>query len=166
MSDMLRRLSVIPTQKEVGQSIIPFNSALTSTSFAASSNFLKSFVFCARSFRCTVESRWYCTISEAVLSRLGIIEVRSIPEWLVNTCSRSTTRSTHSATLRWLSGTCCHHLDLYLYCQGSSPLGQKLAHPQQHPTSCFDKVYYLSLLQSDRDQPLANIGFWIYWDLC
>lgn len=46
-------------------------------SFVASSSFLKSFVFCARSFRWTVESRWYATMSEAVLSRVETSVVRS-----------------------------------------------------------------------------------------
>jgi hypothetical protein len=38
---------------------LPFNKPLISPSFAESSSFLKSLVFCAKSFRCTVESRWY-----------------------------------------------------------------------------------------------------------
>ena len=57
---------------------VPFSNPLISTSFAASSSFLKSLVFCARSFRCTVESLWYWTISDAVLSRFGIMDVRSM----------------------------------------------------------------------------------------
>lgn len=57
---------------------LPFNNPLNSPSFAASSSFLKSLVFCARSFRWTVESRWYVMISEAVLSSVGTKVVRSI----------------------------------------------------------------------------------------
>lgn len=50
---------------------------LISVSLLASSIFLKSFVFCARSFRWTVESRWKVTISDAVLSRLDTSAVKS-----------------------------------------------------------------------------------------
>ena len=55
-----------------------FNNPLTSTSFDASSNLRKSFVFWARSLRWTAESRWYVIISEAVVSRVGTRDVRSI----------------------------------------------------------------------------------------
>lgn len=37
--------------------IAPLRSPLISVNFVASSNFRKSFVFCANSLRCTVESR-------------------------------------------------------------------------------------------------------------
>lgn len=50
---------------------------MTSVSFAASSSFLNSFVFCASSFRWTVESRWWLAMSDAVLSRLVARLVRS-----------------------------------------------------------------------------------------
>jgi hypothetical protein len=58
-------------------SYVPLSKALISVSLLASSSFLKSFVFCARSFLCTVESRWYATISDAVLSRLETSAVKS-----------------------------------------------------------------------------------------
>ncbi len=63
---------------------LPFNNPLNSPSFAESSSFLKSLVFCARSFRWTVESRWYVMISEAVLSSVGTKVVRSISTMAVS----------------------------------------------------------------------------------
>jgi hypothetical protein len=57
--------------------LLPFSRAFHSVSLAASSSFLKSLVFCARSFLWTVESRWWATISEAVLSRFETSVVKS-----------------------------------------------------------------------------------------
>jgi len=49
-----------------------------SLSLLASSSFLKSFVFCARSFLCVRVSRWCATRSEATVSSCGMSEVRSM----------------------------------------------------------------------------------------
>lgn len=62
----------------VQRDLVPFNRPLISLNFPASSSFRKSFVFWAKSLRCTVESRWYVIISEAVVSRFVTIEVRSM----------------------------------------------------------------------------------------
>jgi hypothetical protein len=59
--------------------VVPLSRPLISDNFPASSSFRKSFVFCAKSFLCTVESRWCATISEAVLSMLEIRVVKSRP---------------------------------------------------------------------------------------
>jgi hypothetical protein len=55
-----------------------FNNALMSLSLLASSSFLKSLVFCARSFLCVSVSRWYATMSEATVSSCGTSVVRSM----------------------------------------------------------------------------------------
>lgn len=88
---------------------LPFKSPLISPSFPESSNFRKSFVFCARSFRCTVESRWYCTISEAVLSRVGIMEVRSISVQKSVDSHGLGAFNTHFSMPISLSEICCRH---------------------------------------------------------
>lgn len=51
-----------------------------SLSLLASSSFLKSFVFCARSFRWVSVSLWCATISEATVSSCGMRAVRSMSE--------------------------------------------------------------------------------------
>ena len=56
----------------------PFSKPLNSVSLDASSSFLKSFVFCAKSFRETNASLWCVTMSEAVLSSSGTSLVRSM----------------------------------------------------------------------------------------
>jgi len=77
MSDMLYQYK--PTITDIPlRRTLPFRRPLISPSFPESSSFLKSFVFCARSLRWTVESLWYWTISDAVLSKVGIRDVRSI----------------------------------------------------------------------------------------
>lgn len=58
---------------------VPLSNPLISPNLVASSNLRKSLVFCARSFLCTVESRWKVTISDAVLSRFETKEVKSRP---------------------------------------------------------------------------------------
>jgi hypothetical protein len=55
-----------------------FKSPLMSFSLLTSSSFLKSFVFCARSFRCVSVSLWCVTISEAAVSSCGMSVVRSM----------------------------------------------------------------------------------------
>jgi hypothetical protein len=55
-----------------------FNSALKSFSLLASSSFLKSLVFCARSFLCVRVSLWCATMSDATESSCGMSVVRSI----------------------------------------------------------------------------------------
>lgn len=49
-----------------------------SLSLLASSSFLKSLVFCARSFLCVSVSRWCATRSEATVSSCGMSVVRSM----------------------------------------------------------------------------------------
>ena len=51
-----------------------------SPSLPVSSSFRKSFVFCAKSFRCTRESRWCETMSAAALSNRGMAFPRSISD--------------------------------------------------------------------------------------
>ena len=55
-----------------------FKSALKSFSLLASSSFLKSLVFCARSFLCVRVSLWCETMSEATVSSWGMSVVRSM----------------------------------------------------------------------------------------
>jgi hypothetical protein len=62
-----------------------FKSALNSFSLLASSSFLKSFVFCARSFLCVRVSLWFATISDATVSSCGISVVRSMSVILLAT---------------------------------------------------------------------------------
>ena len=59
----------------------PLSKPLNSVSLEASSSFLKSFVFCAKSFRETNASLWFVTMSEAVLSSSGTSLVRSMSRW-------------------------------------------------------------------------------------
>ena len=91
---------------------VPFSSPLISESFAESSSLRKSFVFCARSFRCTKESRWCATISEAVVSRDDTRVVRLIAVSKVNdNFMNKIFAITNFSKLLLLSEIYCFHLD-------------------------------------------------------
>jgi hypothetical protein len=92
--------------------IEPFRRPLISPNLAESSSFLKSFVFCARSLRCTVESRWYVTISDAVLSRFVTNDVRSISANVSGNAEHFGLGSIYSSMLILLAETCFHRLGL------------------------------------------------------
>ena len=76
---MLDRLNHVNIRHISSLIFLPLRSPLYSTNFPASSNLRKSLVFCARSLRCTDESLWCATISEAVVSSLETSVDRSMP---------------------------------------------------------------------------------------
>jgi hypothetical protein len=67
--------------------VLHFKSALISLSLLASSSFLKSLVFWARSFLCVSVSLWCATMSEATVSSCGMRVVRSISGAASASCS-------------------------------------------------------------------------------
>jgi hypothetical protein len=92
----------------IGRNVVGlhFKSALMSFSLLASSSFLKSFVFCARSFLCVSVSRWYATMSDATLSSCGTRVVRSMAGAWLACCCPGCADVSYFSTRRWPSGTC------------------------------------------------------------
>jgi hypothetical protein len=98
-----------------------------SLSLLASSSFLKSLVFCARSFLCVSVSLWCATMSDATLSSCGMRVVRSMAgAWLAAWCNGCAEVS-YFSTLLWPSGTCSLRLrrlaprQCALHCPARSP---------------------------------------------